>query len=283
MIYRIANDKLSIAVSSLGAELVSAKQGGTERLWQNETGEWAHSAPVLFPVCGNCGVWVNGAEYPIKPHGFAKFSEFALVDRGEDRLTFELCDSPNTRAVFPYAFRFRITYRLGEDGALFIEYEISAPSAKLSYACGGHESYALANPVGCYELVFPEEERFVSLLHDGAGRLTGKTLNFGAGKVLPLPAEFLREGRTLIFSGLRSRSVILRERGGRAAAQTHFNGFENLLLWHAGDSRMICIEPWQNLPDAAGEKGEFPLKKGVRTLQANEKETFTRMIRYFDL
>lgn len=54
MIYRIANDKLSIAVSSLGAELVSAKQGGTERLWQNETGEWAHSAPVLFPVCGNC-------------------------------------------------------------------------------------------------------------------------------------------------------------------------------------------------------------------------------------
>ncbi len=46
---------------------------------------------------------------------------------------------------------------------------------------------------------------------------------------------------------------------------------------------MICIEPWQNLPDAAGEKGEFPLKKGVRTLQANEKETFTRMIRYFDL
>lgn len=272
---------MSLIVSSYGAELLSVVAGGKERLWQNQTGEWAHCAPVLFPVCGNCGIRVRGKDYPVLPHGFARRSEFTLVQEGSDFFTFELRNSKETEKIYPYSFIFRIAYRLCMGNTLQIESEICNPSQTKIYAsCGGHESFALENPVGCYEIVFPEEESFVTLLHDEFGKLTGKSCNFGTGKILPLPAEFLRDGRTAIFAGLKSRSACLRERGGKDIAKIMFEGFENLLLWHPGNSRMICMEPWRNLPDAVGEEKEFSDKGGIFSVEGGKTKKFIRTVTY---
>ena len=51
MIYTLKNDKLTVEINSLGAELTSVKStDGHEYIWQGS--EWKKHAPILFPVCG---------------------------------------------------------------------------------------------------------------------------------------------------------------------------------------------------------------------------------------
>lgn len=278
MIYGLNGSRLQIAADTLGAELVSAVCDGKERLWQNPTGEWGGHAPVLFPVCGNCGVTVNGETYPVLPHGFAKRSQFVLSGRSENSLTFALDSSEETRRCYPYDFRFTVTYRINGN-RLGIEYAVHNPGGDPLYAsCGGHESYALEGGVENYALEFSQEEAFTSLLHGGDGRLTGETVEFGRGKIFPLPKDFLRENRTLIFR-VRSKTALLKTNAGAAVARVSFEGFPYLLLWHPFDSHMICIEPWHNLPDGGAER-EFSKKEGVFCVNPHQTVRFSRTVEY---
>jgi hypothetical protein len=60
MNYIIKNDKLTVTIASFGAEIISVVKDGKERSWQNPTGEWDGHAPLLFPVCGRCGITLDG-------------------------------------------------------------------------------------------------------------------------------------------------------------------------------------------------------------------------------
>ena len=274
-----SDDMLTVEADTLGAELVSVRMGGRELLWQNENGAWAGHAPVLFPVCGNCTLLKDGKKYPVGRHGFARKSEFTLTEHTKNAVCFELKSFEETREKFPYEFVFRVRYRL--NGArLRIIYEIENPASEELYcSCGGHESFALDAPLGEYGLRFSRKEKFCALLHDGEGRLTGEQLDFGEGTYFPLPADFLTEGRTVIFGGLHSRRARLCRQGSPVAEIT-FTGFENLLLWRAGDSQMICIEPWHNLPDNQ-TIGEFSKREGIMTIPAHQKRKFIRDITYW--
>ena len=105
--------------------------------------------------------------------------------------------------------------------------------------------------------------------------------NFGQGKIFPLPFDFLQT-LTAIFENVNSRKVTLKRNTGERIAALSFDGFENLLLWHPADSKMICIEVWQNLPDDEnGTPPEFAKKKGVRRIDGGERKIFTHEITYF--
>ena len=147
------------------------------------------------------------------------------------------------------------------------------------FSRGGHESFALEGPLGNCELQFSRSEEFIHLVHDQNGQLTGEKKAFGTGTRLPLPEEELKDGNTLIFQKLRSRSVRLIE-SGKAVAQISFGGFPNLLLWRASDQNMICIEPWHNLPDGPAHI-LFPQKEGIIALPPHGKKQFVRTIEYF--
>ena len=274
----ISDGPLIVEADTLGAELTSVRAGEKEWLWQNGNGQWAGHAPVLFPVCGNCALISGGREYPVGRHGFARKSEFRLIEKKSDSVCFELTSNENTRAKFPYEFIFRVRYRVCGT-RLRIVYEIENPSKEeLYFSCGGHESFVLDEPLSEYGLRFSRQEKFSALLHDDEGRLTGEMADFGEGTYFPFPEAFLTEGRTVIFGGLQSRKAYLMHRGQIAAAIT-FRDFENLLLWRAGSEQMICIEPWHNLPD--GDKvGEFSKREGVICVPACEKKKLTREIVY---
>ena len=275
----ISNGNLAVTADTRGAELVSVVFEGQEKLWQNESGEWAGHAPVLFPVCGNCAVQINGEEFPVGRHGFARNSEFRLVKQSVSSLCFELKSNDETKSKYPFEFVFRVHYSLS-GAKLRIVYEVENPtSANLYFSCGGHESYLLTRPLREYELKFPLKERFESLLHDSEGRLTGETLDFGRGTRFLLPDDFLINGNTIIFKNLRSRRLSLCETGGRKFAEVSFSGFSNLLLWRPGTQNMICIEPWHNLPDGK-TKEEFSDKQGIISVPPCAKKRLVREIVY---
>lgn len=277
---QFSNGILSAEADTLGAELVSVRLRGEERLWQNASGEWAGHAPVLFPVCGNTAVIAGGKEYPAGRHGFARKSEFTLKSKRKNSVCFELRSDAHTEECYPYPFVLRVRYTL-RGATLRIAYEVENPAeSELCFSCGGHESFALTRPLGEYELQFSRREKFRALLHDGEGKLTGETLDLGEGTGFPLPEAFLTEGRTVIFGDLRSRKVRLSEKSGRAVAEISYRGFSNLLLWRAGTAQMICIEPWHNLPDGASAPAEFSEREGVVHVPPRGKHKFVREITY---
>ena len=162
MIYQLKNDIMTIDIDSFGAEMVSVKKNGKERLWQNDNGGWDGHAPVLFPKCGDCRVIIDGKEYPMRGPGIACRSEFSCVEKTDTSIKLSFSSSEETKKVYPYDFVFTASYIL--DGAkLRIEYEVYNPSDVPVYASlGSHESYVLDGEIDEYEAVFPEEEDFTS-------------------------------------------------------------------------------------------------------------------------
>ena len=281
MQYKIHNDTLSVTVDTLGAEIVSVVKDGKQRVWQNQTGDWAGHGPVLFPVCGHCGVKVGGVEYPISAHGFAKKAEFTLVKQTETEVALAIEANEQTKKMYPFEFRFEVSYAL-KGNVLTVGYKVVNPAkTPLYFACGGHESFALDGGVENYEITFEKQENLVHYFHDDDGYMTGETKAYGTLCSLPLPEDFLQEGRTLIFKGVASRKVWLSERGGKKLAEITFDGFENLLVWHAGKAPFICIEPWTNLPDPANKADvEFSAKEGVLEVLGETEKTLVRTIAY---
>ena len=281
MKHTLNNKTLSIEVDEFGAEVVSVKVNGVERQWQNPTGEWAGHAPLLFPVCGHFGVTVDGKQYPIKAHGFAKRKPFVCTDKGENFLTFALSADDETRAVYPYEFVFLVTYKI-EGNTLSIEYVVENKGDKpLYFACGGHESFDFGYDVDGYEIEFEKDERFTHVCHDDGGYLTGETLDFGKGKTFYPPSSYMQGGATVIFKDIHSRKVTLKRRGGEALAEITFDGFSNLLIWREETAKYLCIEPWTNLPDYAGVADkEFSQKDGVIAVAVGEKKKLVRTVTY---
>ena len=112
----LKNTALTLNISLHGAELTSIRDSfGREFLWQADPAFWKRHSPVLFPIVGS--LWdkhfrVNGREYEMGQHGFARDMDFRLVSEREDEMWFELKSSPETLAKYPYKFTLRIGYRL---------------------------------------------------------------------------------------------------------------------------------------------------------------------------
>lgn len=97
---QIKNDKLVLTVSEHGAELQSIKdENGKEYLWDGDEKYWNRHSPILFPLV--CGLWKDtyrceGHTYHLSRHGFARDTDFQLIAKGADRVTFALTESEET-------------------------------------------------------------------------------------------------------------------------------------------------------------------------------------------
>ena len=282
MIYTIQNEVLTIEINSLGAEMISVKMNGKERLWQNENGGWNGHAPVLFPKCGDCSVVMDGNKSDMKNHGFARSSEFSVVEKTENAILLKISSNEETKAVYPYDFCLSVSYRL-EGAKLYVGYDIYNPSDAPMYAsCGSHESYTLAGEIDEYEAVFEKEEVFDSLVHDGNLHcLNGEVEKLGSGTVLKFPKAFM-EDNTLIFKNVNSRKVTVRKIGGEKVMALEFEGFPNLLFWHPAGSKMVCVAPWLNMPDdISNPNKEFSTRDGVQKIEPKQNKYFEHIIEYF--
>ena len=112
----LKNEQLSVVVSEKGAELQSIKDAsGKEYLWQADPKYWNRRSPILFPIV--CSVndetyRVDGKEYHLPRHGFARDSEFKLIAQSPRKVTFVLESSEATKKVYPYDFTLSVSYVL---------------------------------------------------------------------------------------------------------------------------------------------------------------------------
>lgn len=143
----LKNTALTLNISLHGAELTSIRDSfGREFLWQADPAFWKRHSPVLFPIVGS--LWdkhfrVNGREYEMGQHGFARDMDFSLVSEREDEMWFELTSSPETLAKYPYEFTLRIGYRL-EANKIHVMWEVSGDDSQtMWFQIGAHPAFYL--------------------------------------------------------------------------------------------------------------------------------------------
>lgn len=143
----LKNTTLTLNISLHGAELTSIRDSfGREFLWQADPAFWKRHSPVLFPIVGS--LWdkhfrVNGREYEMGQHGFARDMDFRLVSEREDEMWFELKSSPETLAKYPYKFTLRIGYRL-EANKIHVMWEVSGDDSQtMWFQIGAHPAFYL--------------------------------------------------------------------------------------------------------------------------------------------
>ncbi len=268
-----------------GGELVSFRdEEGTEYIWSGDPAYWSGRDPILFPIVGalkDGTVQTDRGPCHMARHGFARRMEFAPAEQGEDFVTFQLRDTPETLEQYPYPFRLRVTHRLTDRG-FATAYEVTnTGDGPMPFCIGGHTAYRCPLYPGerfeDYSLVFDEREDAPSVAVR-AGGLLGGTLEelylMGTNKIA-LRHEIFDRADTLIFDGLRSNGVrLVNERTGRGV-RVEFGQFPMLGIWTMPEKNApyICIEPWQGCAACEDETGRFEDKPHAVVLAPGQSKT----------
>lgn len=267
----ISNDHIGIAVSSQGAELrqLFRRHDHTELLWQGDPAHWARRAPTLFPIVGRLKddqFTYRGQSYPMSQHGFARDTDFELIEREPHLLAYELQSRARTLDIYPFHFSLKITYQLIAN-TLQVTYLVVNPySEPLYFSIGGHPAFRVPLHEHArrsdYRLVFDQAETaHTQHLTDGLRNGT-QSLILDNTDTLPL-TDTLFDHDALIFQGLRSHSVTLMHQQSRLWT-FDFSGFPYLGIWSkSSTSPFVCIEPWYGIADHIDHDGAFAHKEGI--------------------
>lgn len=269
--------KTAAKFSELGAELKSLKCNNTEYIWKGDEKFWAGSAPVLFPICSgliNDTYYLDGKEYHMKKHGFARKTVFEVESKTDNQATFLLKSNAETLAQYPFEFEFRITYTLTE-AKLAVRYDVkNLNDEEMYFSVGAHEAYACDEGIDRYELVFEKPETLVNTVLSGPNTLGYRQFTvLENSDTFELDYKYFAED-ALVFQDVKSNSVVLKSKENNRALKVTFNGFPYLLVWTKPQAPYLCIEPWCGIADRDDSDQNFKTKQGIEKLAPHE--TFTR-------
>lgn len=271
----ISNSTLKASIKFAGAELFSLKDNqNQEYIWEGNPDFWGKHSPVLFPIVGtlkNNTYTVNGKEYQLPRHGFARDMEFQLIDKTENSATFSLPSNEETLKKYPFDFELQLIYTLNEN-TLDIAYKvINKSETKMPFSIGAHPAIALPENFENYSFKFEKEEDLkYSLLENDL--ISNKTESLETiENLVPLNYK-LFENDALVFKALESNSLTILE-NSKPYIKVDFEDFPSLGIWTKDQASFVCIEPWFGYSDTAENSGDLFEKEGILILDA--KQTFT--------
>ncbi len=273
---------VSAKIITKGAELKSLVVNGRELMWRADPAFWGKTSPLLFPMIGTLKggkTLIDGAEYSITKHGFARDFELTAEEISEGTALFSLTQNDTTKAMFPFDFRFTVRYTLTEDG-IYVSYGVKNNSGtEMPFCIGAHPAFACDGGMTDYHLEFSENEtaavpnyNLETGLHEEHNRREMPI----SGNVLPLSHEMFYLD-VCYFDKLKSRSVKLLHKDG-TGVRVDFADFTSLGVWQAKDAPFLCIEPWCGSADFDDCTGVFCEKRGIEIAKPNEEKTFSYSI-----
>jgi galactose mutarotase-like enzyme len=277
---RLAGGDLAAIISPLGAELQSLSDAaGREYMTDADPAFWTGHAPLLFPIVGGLNgdsYRLDGQEYPLPRHGFARRSRFELVEAAWDRALLRLTDSDETRAAYPFAFVLEMEFTL-QGCTLSMAATVRNPgTGVLPFSFGYHPAFAWPLPGGGEKLAhcieFERDEPACIRRLNEAGLLAWSETSPVAGRIMALhPSQYDRDA--IIWDELASRRLTYRSPDG-PALEIAFPELPCLGIWQKPGANFICIEPWAGQADPAGFSGDFRDKPGVMLLPPGESRSF---------
>ena len=276
----LKNENAVLKINERGAEMKSFTVNSVEYLWVGDPNFWASSAPHLFPIAGGLKddkYILNGKEYILSKHGFAKGMDFAVESVSDTKATFLLTATDETKVSFPYDFEFRVTYTLFADKVM-VDYDVkNINDDKMFFSVGAHEGYACPEGIEEYDIIFKENETLNSYVL--YGNLIGKDTIpvIENTKVLPLDYKYFAVD-ALVFKDVKSDECSLVNRKTGRGIKLEYPGFPFMLLWTKPNAPYICIEPWFGIPGSLDDDCIIEHKEGIQCINAGETFSCARVI-----
>lgn len=278
MIITITNATLTATINTLGAELISLVKNNKNYIWNIDETYWNKTSPVLFPIVGrlkNDSYSFNEKTYQLPRHGFARNMEFSFDKKSDSQVIFELNETEETKAIYPFSFKLLMAYTLMKN-ELVIEYFVRNQSDEvLPFSIGAHPAFAISDKLENYTLQFNAADTFETH-HLENESFNGKTTLVDTKNNTITLNYALFEKDALVFKSLKSNEVILKNKD-KSIFKVNYDHFPYLGIWTKQNAPFLCIEPWCGLADAINHNGNLEEKEGMNHLPAGED--FLRAIR----
>ena len=272
---KIINEEISIEVNTHGAELVSLVANDTSReyMWCGDAKYWGRVSPVLFPFVGKLekqryvykGVTYDG----IPQHGFARDSEFELVEKTDDTIWFELIKDEKWDEKYPFDFILRIGYRL-EGKKVHVMWMVRNDGEEmLHFSIGAHPAFACEGGLNEYALdMHTNKTEFACGILNEEGVLSEQTVTQKVENGILKLSDELFEQDALIMDGKGINTVTILDKNKTPFIQLRFDA-PQLGIWSPAKAYapFVCIEPWYGRCDKAGFDGTLEAREYSNVLE----------------
>jgi galactose mutarotase-like enzyme len=271
----LENDQLAVTIALVGAEIraITNRSSGHQYMWSGDSHIWSGVSPILFPVVGQTigVVRYNGKSYPLGNHGFARHSEFQVTQHTPTAVSLELTTNTSVATCYPFNLCLQVTYSL-EGHQLIMAYQVTNLDGISAYfSLGAHPAFACpfanAQQLSNYYLEFAQEEILTQWELTPEALLSGKQQQLALHRI-ELSAHIFDQG-ALMFSGMQSNSIALRENGSNRQIKVSLAGFPLLGVWSKPGANFVCIEPWCGHSDNVDFSGEVNRKPAIEVVNAN--------------
>ena len=263
----LKNDLLTVEISTHGAELQSIlnNRTGHQYLYQGDTRYWGRRSPILFPIVGS--VWdgkylMDGKEYAMSQHGFARDSEFTIVeDTPDDEAWFRLDANDDTLLRYPRRFRLEIGYKLTGERISVMWRVTNLDSRDMAFQIGAHPAFYYpgfnpADPIHAY-LAFDRKPTSTQLIKEkGCIGTDEMTVTLDEEEMLPVTAGTF-DINTIILAGNQVRRVSILSKEHTPYLSLMFTAPVVGIWSPSPEAPFICIEPWYGRADRVGFNHEF--------------------------
>ncbi len=277
---RIANQFLTVDVSSLGAEMQSLTSSDERSwVWNGDAAFWTGRSPILFPMVGkapNDTLKVDGHSAPMGQHGFARRSEFTLASSSETSCRYELSASEATKAIYPFDFLLAVIHSV-EGRALTVAAEVTnRDSRPMPFGLGFHTAFLWPLPGAA-------NKTHTVTLDNGA---EPPLVRLEGGLISPrkLASPFKSGGLVLDHSMFEQDAMIFPEGAGPGlryeaeggpAMHFTFDNLPNLALWTKPGAPFLCVEPWHGTAAENGGPDDLEGRPFTKVLPAGETTRFS--------
>ena len=289
MKYTVKNNLIEVEVETKGAEMmrITSLPDRKEYLSDGNPKYWSRRSPVLFPVVGlakDKKIVVDGQEYPMAQHGFARDSAFEVIEQTESTLLLEMSSDEDTRKCYPYDFKLQIGYEL--DGAdITVRWKvINTGDKEMHYQIGAHPAFCC--PVDSdlekqsqYFMKFDGAETISYRLLDEDGLVAPEKYELATeGGLYAIPETMFDRG-ALIIEGSQNHTVSLCRPDKKPYVTVKFDaplyGVWSPIKLNAP---FICIEPWHGRADNSDFAGEIQDRDYDQALPSGETKEYVYTI-----
>ncbi|WP_432651134.1 aldose 1-epimerase family protein [Huintestinicola sp.] len=277
MQYTIKSDKLTAVIDRFGGELHSLKDTmGNEYIWTAED-VWKRHAPLLFPfVCNTKSkkYTVNGKEYSLSNHGFARDTEFSDKSVQGDRVTLSICSDEGTKAKYPFDFEFSVTYALSGNKLSVTMEAKNTGDGDMPFFVGGHPGFLCPfeadkdSTFEDYDVVYEKNE---TITQDEFG----VTVLDNANKV-GVTRELFKNDVFMKDKPASSKVSLVSRKSGKSVTVSYDNS-GCIAVWSPYDDRghFVCLEPWASAPVYCCDTEELTEMPHAKHIAPGENYSFS--------
>jgi galactose mutarotase-like enzyme len=217
---------------------------------------------------------VNGKQFPLGRHGFARFEKFSILAQRANSIRFQLLPNAETLKGFPFQFVFETEYTIAGNTIHQSFLVKNTDQVPFAFQLGGHPAFAV--PCGQYgeysdhSIVLDKKGDFARHLLTKGGLFSGEKRPFMQDTDrFDLYHDLFAEDAIVFKNEGISEASLVNKRTGKYV-KMRFEGFPHLGVWSVPGAGYVCIEPWIGCADDDGGTNDLFKKDHAIVLQPAE-------------